>query len=202
MIRAAATLLVAAGLAIAQHAPAEGEHGKATEHATAEHEGSEHGNPNEIWWKWANFAILAGGLGYLIRKNAGPFFTGRTAEIRRSIDDAEKAQAGAEARMKEVDARLANLGAEIAALKETAAREQAAETDRLRAQTAADLEKVQLHGRQEIAAAGKAARAELKRYAAQLALGLAEQKIRQRVTPETQDSLVREFAERLPQRPS
>ena len=23
--------------------------------------------PNEIWWKLANFAVLAGGLGYLFR---------------------------------------------------------------------------------------------------------------------------------------
>ena len=29
--------------------------------------------PHEIWWKWANFALLAGGLGYVIAKNAGPF---------------------------------------------------------------------------------------------------------------------------------
>jgi F-type H+-transporting ATPase subunit b len=203
MIRAAAMLLFAAALAIGQHSPPAGQHGEAVaEHLTEEHEAAGHGNPNEIWWKWANFALLAAALGYLIRKNAGPFFTGRTAEIRRGIDEAEKARAGAEARMKEVDARLTNLGVEVAALKENAAREQAAAAERLRAQTAVDLAKIQAHGRQEIAAAGKAARTELKRYAAQLSLSMAEEKVRQRITPESHDALVRGFAERLPQRQS
>jgi hypothetical protein len=37
----------------------------------------------------------------------------------------------------------------------------------------------------------------LKRYAAELAIGLAEQKIRARMTPETQDALVRGFVRDL-----
>jgi F0F1-type ATP synthase membrane subunit b/b' len=203
MKRAAATLLLAAALAIGQHTPPAAQQGEGVaEHLTEEHETAGHGNPHEIWWKWANFVLLASALGYLIRKHAAGFFSGRTADIRRGIDEADKARAAAEARMNEVDARLANVAGEIEALKESAAREQAAEAGRLRAQTAAELAKIQTHGRQEIEAAGKAARAELKRYAAQLALGMAEDKIRQRVTPEAQDALVRGFAERLPQRPS
>ena len=203
MIRALAALVFAATLAMGQHSPPAGQQGEGVaEHLTEEHEVAGHGNPNEIWWKWANFALLAAALGYLIRKHAGAFFSGRTADIRRGIDEAETSRAAAEARMREVDARLANLGGEIAALKESAAREQAAAAERLRAQTAADLAKIQAHGQQEMAAAGKAARADLKRYAAQLALAMAEDKIRQRVTPEAQDALVRGFAERLPQRTS
>jgi F0F1-type ATP synthase membrane subunit b/b' len=201
MIRVAAALLFAAVIAMAQHGEPQHREG-AAEHLTEEHETSAHGNPNEIWWKWANFALLAAALGYLVRKHGAGFFAGRTADIRRGIEEAEMARAQAEARMRDVDARLANLGAEIAALNESAAREQSVEAERLRAQTAAELEKIQVHGEQEIAAAAKAARAELKRYAAQLALGMAEAKIRQRVTPETQDALVRGFGERLPQRPS
>ena len=46
---------------------------------------------------------------------------------------------------------------------------------------------------QEIAAAGKTARVELKQYAAELAVGLAEQKLKARMTPDTQDGLVRGF---------
>src|ERR1035437_10665413 len=37
---------------------------------------------HELELKWANFLLLAGGLGYFIGKNAGPFFAARSAGIR------------------------------------------------------------------------------------------------------------------------
>ena len=55
---------------------------------------------------------------------------------------------------------------------------------------------------QEIAAAGKAARLELQRYSAHLAIGLAEDISRGRMTADTQDALVREFVRDLGQPPS
>ena len=67
--------------------------------------------------------------------------------------------------------------------------------------TAAEIAKIQAHAEQEIASAGKAARMELKRYSAELAIDLAEQKIRARMTPETQDALVRGFVRDLSHRP-
>jgi F0F1-type ATP synthase membrane subunit b/b' len=42
-----------------------------------------------------------------------------------------------------------------------------------------------------------AARAELKRYSAELAIGLAERKIRARMNAATQDALIGSFAENL-----
>jgi len=53
------------------------------------------------------------------------------------------------------------------------------------------------HAEQEIASAGKAARMALKRYAAELAVGLAEQKVRARMTPDTEDALVQGFVRNL-----
>jgi len=50
--------------------------------------------------------------------------------------------------------------------------------------------RIQEHAASEIEAAGKAARLQLKRYAAQLAIDLAEQKIRSQITPEVQTALV------------
>jgi len=144
-------------------------------------------------WKWANFVVLAGGLGYLIGKKGGPFFAARSTKIRQDMIEAGDARNEAEARAAEVDRRLANLEAEIAALRTDSGKEEEAETGRFGRHTAAEIAKTQAHAEQEIAAAGKAARLELKRYCAELAVGLAEQKIRARMTPETQDELVRGF---------
>ena len=148
-------------------------------------------------WKWANFAVLAGAAVYFIAKNAGPFFDARSRQIRRDMAESEQIRQEAEARAAEVDRRLANLEAEIAALRSESQKEAEAESRRLEQATASEIAKIQAHAEQEIAAAGKAARTELKRYSAGLALQVAEEKIRARLTPETQDALVRTFAQQL-----
>lgn len=158
--------------------------------------GEEPGGSLDLW-KWANFLVLAGAIGYMIRKNAPAFFAARSLHIRKEIVEAEEARKDAEARAAAVGQRLANLEAEIAALRAEAHGEARAETERSAQHTAAELSKIQLHAEQEIAAAGKAARMELKRYAADLAIELAERKIRARMTPATQDALVRGFVRDL-----
>jgi F-type H+-transporting ATPase subunit b len=148
-------------------------------------------------WKWVNFLLLAGAIGYYIRKNGAPFFAARTRKIRKELVEAEDLRASAETRVADVERRMANLEAEIAALRAEAQKEEQAESSRFAQQTAAEIAKVQAHAEQEIAAAGKAARLELKRHAAELAVGLAAEKIRARMTPETQDALVRGFVRHL-----
>jgi F-type H+-transporting ATPase subunit b len=148
-------------------------------------------------WKWANFLVLAAGLGYLIGKNAGPFFAARSQQIRKDMLESQEARRQAEARAAEVDRRLATLETEIAALRAESQKEGEAETERLSRQTAAEMAKIQAHAEQEIVSAGKAARMELKRYSSQLAVELAEQRIRARMNPETQEALVRGFVRDL-----
>lgn len=177
-------------VALAQDRPATSAEKKSSEAENEEEQGLEP-------WKWVNFAILVGALGWLIGKNAGPFFASRSQEIRKGIADAERIRSEAEARAAAVDAQLANLAVEIEQMRKAARDEQIAEGERIRQRTAAELAKAQEHGEQEIAAAGKAARLELKRYAAQLALDLAAQKIQQRMNPENDDALVQDFVREL-----
>jgi F-type H+-transporting ATPase subunit b len=150
-------------------------------------------------WAWANFVVLVGGLGYLIRKHSGPYFAARSLKIRKEIIEAEEERKRAEARAAAVERRLANLGAEIEALRASARGEEETEIQRIGRRTAAEVAKIQSSADQEIEGATKAARAELKRYAAELALGLAGQQIRVRMTPDAQDGLVRNFARSLEQ---
>jgi F-type H+-transporting ATPase subunit b len=195
-MRMLSLLVLAAGIAAAQEHPpaATPEHtpGAATEHATGEHKQG----PSDLW-KWANFALLAGALGYMIGKNAGPFFESRTQQIKRDMLESAAARKAAESRVAEVEQRLANLESEIAALRAESQKELTGEAERMSQQIAAEIAKVQTHSEQEIVAAGKAARMELKRYSAHLAVGLAEEKIRNRMTPGTQAELVQSFVHNL-----
>jgi F0F1-type ATP synthase membrane subunit b/b' len=77
----------------------------------------------------------------------------------------------------------------------TAEKEAAAEEVRIRAAAEEDRRKIVRVAQQEIAAAAKAARRELKGYAADLAVALAKRQIR--VDHATDQALVRSFAERL-----
>jgi len=155
------------------------------------------GEKYELELKIANFVILAGLIGYFIGKNAGPFFAGRSAEIRKDLDESLRQSKEAEARAAEVDRRLAHLEADIAALRADGEKEIQAETERSSRHTAGEIAKIQAHAEQEIASAGKAARMDLKRYSAELAVRLAEEKVRARMTPDTQDALVQGFVQNL-----
>lgn len=155
-----------------------------------------------IFWEWANFVLLAGGLGYVIKKNAGPYFAQRSLEIRKGMADAEAARAASDAKAAEVDRRLANLQAEIEALRLSAKQEAEADAERVRREAAAEMAKVQSHLAEEIASAGKSATLELRRFSAALALGLAEQKIAARLSPEMQTRLVGRFVTSMAHAPS
>jgi len=156
---------------------------------------TEHGNL--LFWAWINFVLLAGGLGYIVKKNAGPYFAQRSQHIRKGMDDAERARAEADAKVAEVDGRLANLASEIESLRREAHEEGRAEAHRVRLEAAAEMAKIQTRAVEEIAAAGKAARLDLRRYSAALALSLAETKIAARLSPQIQDTLVNGFVAHL-----
>jgi F-type H+-transporting ATPase subunit b len=184
------------------------EHGAApaaaAEHGAApagEHGAGEHGSsgPAEvsIWWKWANFAILAGGLAYLIGKNAPAYFAQRNEEIRKGLEEGAELQREANARTAAMEARLKNLESEIADMKAKAKADIAAEGERIQAETAAAIAKIQAHADSEIAAAAKNERIQLRTFAADLALKLAEQKLRGQLNPQSDAGLVNGFLKGL-----
>lgn len=176
--------LVTASFALAQHPQAAPE--------GARHEESKH-ERDLTGWKWANFFILAGLLGWLISKNAGPFFAGRTKAIQKGIAEAAKLKYSAEVQARGIEERLAGLQAEIDAMRAEARQELQAEAERLKADTAQMLAKVQSQAEQDIAAAAKAARQELKAHSAELAARLAEGKLRARLDAAAQSNLVEGF---------
>ena len=195
-MRRLAVVTVALGLAFAGSTVLAQEHEGAEKKSGAEKEES-FAEKHELELKWANFLLLAGLLGYTLGKNAGPFFATRSAGIRRDMDESLRQRKEAEAKAAEVDRRLANLEKDIAALRGQSETEAKVETERMAQQTEAEIVKIQAHAEQEIASAGKAARMALKRYAAELAVGLAEQKVRARMTPDTEDALVQGFVRNL-----
>jgi F-type H+-transporting ATPase subunit b len=172
--------------------PAEHKAGESTEHSTA----GQSEEPSEVW-KWANFAILAAGLGYVMAKNLPPLFASRAKEIQKSILESQQMKLDAERRAAEMDARLNALGADIERFREQSAIEMQQEGDRIARETAAQIRKIEEHATVEIESAGKTVRRQLKEYAAELALGLAEERLRTRMDSATEAALVNDFVRDL-----
>jgi F-type H+-transporting ATPase subunit b len=156
----------------------------------------EQGDP-WIWWKLVNFAILVGVLGYLMRKPAAEFFKSRTQEIERGISEGEKAKREGEERVAEVERRLAGLGAEIERLRANMRQEMTAEGERIRLETERHIHRIEEQATQEIDSMLKAARRELKLYAADLAVTSAEEQLKGRVTRDVENTLVSSFIDQL-----
>jgi F0F1-type ATP synthase membrane subunit b/b' len=111
--------------------------------------------------------------------------------------DATKAKTDAQAQAATIEKRLAGLQNEIETLRGAARAEMTADGERITRETELRLQKIQNQAVQEIALMTRAGRAELRKYAARLALDLAEQRLRSRVTAGAQDGLVDGFVHDL-----
>lgn len=157
---------------------------------------------SQIYWKWANFIILAGVLGSFIYKKAGAFFRSRTEAIRQGIEEADRLRREAEQRAAEIERRMNNLQADIDSLRKAAREEMAAENERLRRETEESLQKIRKQAEQEIASAAKAARHQVRAHAAELALELAAGKIRAGLSPAADDLMIASFLNEVDRTPS
>ncbi|HTC32839.1 MAG TPA: ATP synthase F0 subunit B [Bryobacteraceae bacterium] len=184
-------LAIALGLAFASYA--------LPQESSAQKSEAEQGDP-WIWWKWANFLILAGGLGYLIVKNVPPLFAKQSDEIQTALREAAKMKEDAAAYAAGIEARLAGIQSEIEKLRVSARTDMASEGERIRRETEHHLQRIREQTAQEIELMTRGATADLRKYAAELALGLAEQRIRSRMNPATQQSLAEEFLHDLRER--
>lgn len=142
-----------------------------------------------------NFLILAGGLGWGVKKAMPRGFAPRTEEIKKDIEEARKASADAAARLGEIETRLSRLDGEVAEIKAAAEADFSVEEKRIKLAAEEDARTVIASAEQEIAAAARTAQRDLKAFAAGLAVDLAEKKIK--VDEAADAALVQGFAAQL-----
>jgi F-type H+-transporting ATPase subunit b len=121
-------------------------------------------------FRWLNFALVFGGIAYLLAKHGGAFFGANAKAIAASIHEGTAAKEEAERQLREVDAKIARLDQEVAELREAARRDSAAEAARLNASGLAEMEKIHQAARAELGASERAARQELRALAASMAV--------------------------------
>lgn len=142
-----------------------------------------------------NFAVIFFFMARLLRKFLPGYFKGRTSTIQKGIEDARKMSEDARRRLAEVEGRLSRLDAEIAGMQREADENAKAEEQRLLAAGEEERKRIVTSAEQEIEMAANTARRELKAYVAELAVQLAEKKIR--VSQDTDEALVRAFTTQM-----
>lgn len=142
-----------------------------------------------------NFGIVVAAIVWASNKFLPGMFRARTAAIQKAMEEARKASAEARRRLAGIEARLSRLDVDIGEMRQQALKEAADEEARIKAAAEEDARKIVQTAEHEIAAAVKQARRELAAYAADLAISQAQKAIR--VDPETDQALVRGFAEQI-----
>lgn len=128
-------------------------------------------------WKFFNLLVLICAGLYLHRRFGRPIreaLRSRGEGIKRELVRARAERDQALAKLTEVELHFAKLDAEVAKVKEKARREAEAETERIRSATDEEIAKIRQQAKREIESAGKAARHDLRRFAAQESIRLAE----------------------------
>ena len=132
-------------------------------------------------WKFLNLLIFLICALYLHRRFGRPVreaLQARGQRIKHDLAKAQEERDQALTKLAEVEARFANLDAEISTIKQRAKLEGEAERERIEVATEEEVSRIREQAKREIESAGKAARHELRRFAATESVRLAEEILR------------------------
>ena len=147
--------------------------------------------------RFVNFAILAGTLVYLLRSPLAAYLSERGTGIRSDLVNAAEMKQTAAAQLEEIDRRMKALPGELEALRAQGAQEIAAEEARIRAAAAAERDRLLEQARRDIDQQVKIAERELVSHAANLAVGVAAERIKKTITDDDQKRLADRYVQQL-----
>jgi F-type H+-transporting ATPase subunit b len=151
----------------------------------------------DLLWPGLNFVLLLAVLVYFARQPIRDFFATRHGRIRGELDSAAQSLSDAEARHAEWQRRLVLLDAEMARIRNEARERAEAERGHILADAAAAAERIRNDARSAVDQELRRAREELRREAAELAVELAAEALRSRVTDADRSRLVDEFIQTI-----
>jgi F-type H+-transporting ATPase subunit b len=144
-------------------------------------------------WKFGNLLLFVGGLYFILRRPIGASLVARRNAIRQELMRAQEERRAALAKLEEVEARLAKLDAEVETVRAQARREAEAERESIKRATAEETRRLREQAQREIESAGKAARQDLRRFAAEQSVRMAEDLIRRDIRAEDDARLMNEY---------
>lgn len=168
--------------------------------SAAEHEPAEHEGGGSMWGtvgRVVNFAILAGTLVYFLRSPFAKYLADRSSQLRRDLVEAAEMRKSAIEQLAGIDNRIRALPGEIELLKTRGAAEIAAEDARMRQAAESERQRLLAQARREIDLHLRVAKQDLLNDAADLAVAVATERIRQTITKDDQSRLLDRYLEQL-----
>lgn len=147
--------------------------------------------------RWFNLIFLFGLIYYFVRKPLSEFFSERRRKLRQELEAAARAHDQAEAKLQEIQKRLEGLDQELEQIRNSARQEAESERERILNDARAEADKLIASAQNEIESVTRAARQDLRKYAAQLAVQLAEQKIRAQMDEQAEQTVRERFFVKL-----
>ena len=143
-------------------------------------------------WKFVNLFLFVAVMVFILTRKVklGEAFRTRRENIKRDLARAQQERDAALAKLKEVEERLGRLDSEVSVIQEQSKREAEAERVRIAESTKTEIAKLSEQAQRDIESAGKAAKQELRRYAAEQSVQFAEQIIRREMKPEDDARLI------------
>jgi F-type H+-transporting ATPase subunit b len=151
-------------------------------------------------WKFINLLLFILCGFYLHRRFGRPIKEGlraRSEAIKRELKRAKEERDQAVAKLSEVESRFANLDAEVSKVKERSAAEIEAERERIRSTTEGELARMRDQAKREIESTGKTVRHELRQFAAQESVRMAEEILKKEIGPDEHARLTNRSIEEL-----
>lgn len=151
----------------------------------------------DFFLKWLNLALVFGLIWYFGRDPIRRFFSERRASISDDLSEAAKVLGEAERRFAEWERRMAGLDAELAEIERQAAERAEAERARILADAEAAVQRVRRDSEAALEQEVRRARAALRAEAAELAVQLARDLLRERISDADRARLVDDFVTRV-----
>lgn len=144
-----------------------------------------------------NFTVLVGALVYFLRAPIAAYLSSRGTVIRQELVTAAELRASASAQLAEIQAKMSALPGELDALRRQGAEDVKAEEARIAEAAVAERKRLLDQTRREIETRLRIAKRELTEHAAQLAVQVAETRIKRSITADDQIRLVDRYASQL-----
>ena len=163
-------------------------------HTAAEEHGE---SPWAFWGRVFNFAALVGLLAYFLRSPFRSYLADRGTQIRTDLVTATTMKEDASRQIAEIDAKLKQLPGELDELRSRGQREIAAEEARIQQAAATERDRLLEQTRREIELQLRGVRRDLVTHAADLAVQVARERIRSRITTDDQRRLLDRYLEQV-----
>jgi F-type H+-transporting ATPase subunit b len=158
---------------------------------------AEHESPYAVVFRWVNFLILFGGLGYLVREPALEFFESRRQAIQGGLESAEKAQADSTKQLAAIEDRIARLASEIERIRTEANASAESERQRVVRDAKIEADRVLEQSRQEIERMARGFQMEIRAHVADLVVAGAEKRLKSEITEADQKRIIVRFGKNL-----